>query len=349
MKGSNTSRAGRIVPLVEAVYAPVGSLEEWMGRLADAASDLSEDGAGAVCRLVKVEPRQAYGYVIRVPDPAVVQALREHEAQTAHRVDLVLGATPGLRQFDASPEDVSDAYMLAARERFRRVGVSQMHHLTALDGDLCLSVGIFTRGYHQLEGSARGWTMAAIHLATSLRLHRQAQALFAELPCNGAVLRPDGNVVDATGLATSKRARDALREGVRRIAEARSLAGHDEERALEVWRGLIAGTWSMVDRHDHDGRRYIVAIPNPVPALRDPRSLSPREAQVAGLVAAGHADKWVGYALGLARSTVATHLQSALQKLGLPSRVALTKAFACEGSAASTKEIPGDACPPAAP
>jgi DNA-binding CsgD family transcriptional regulator len=82
----------------------------------------------------------------------------------------------------------------------------------------------------------------------------------------------------------------------------------------------------MADRHDHDGRRFIVAVPND-PDVRDPRGLSKREAQVAALASLGQSDKLIAYTLGVSRSTVATHLQRALGKLGVATRVELARVF----------------------
>src|SRR5690606_17268335 len=132
------------------------------------------------------------------------------------------------------------------------------------------------------------------------------------------ILSPEGRVLHAKGRARSPEARALLREAVRRVDAARaSSRALGADQALEVWRGLVDGTWSIVDRHDRDGRRYVVAVPNEV-APPDPRGLSRREAQVAALAAEGYSDKWIAYALGLSRTTVATHLHAAMRKLGMP-------------------------------
>jgi DNA-binding NarL/FixJ family response regulator len=96
----------------------------------------------------------------------------------------------------------------------------------------------------------------------------------------------------------------------------------DPERALATWTALVSGRWSLVDRYERDGRRYLVARPNPHDAP-DPRMLSERERAVAHLVALGWSNKWIAYELGLSPSTVATHLSSALEKLRLKARTDL--------------------------
>jgi DNA-binding CsgD family transcriptional regulator len=327
----DTGRGGRILGLVEAAYEPAGSLTEWLDGLTEAMSDAVGTSMGTVGRLVQIEPRRSFGYASRVPSPALARALREHEEQSAHRVDLVeRGPSLGLRRMysDAGDRLESDPYLAAMRRGSAAMGVSDVHHLTAIDDGLCVSVGMLMGPRATVPGTAHTWTMAAIHLAAAFRLQRSAQNVLGELPKDGAVLAPDGRIVDADGSAKDRRSRRLLRETVRRVDAARARARSDgEERALQVWRGLIEGTWSIVDRHDHDGRRYIVAVPNPASAPRAPRCLSPREAQVASLAAEGYSDKWIAYTLGIARTTVATHLQASLRKLALPSRLALARAF----------------------
>jgi len=56
--------------------------------------------------------------------------------------------------------------------------------------------------------------------------------------------------------------------------------------AMENWRGLVDGRWSLVDRFDSDGKRFVVAVKND-PEARDPRGLSRREQQVSELVGLG--------------------------------------------------------------
>ena len=50
----------------------------------------------------------------------------------------------------------------------------------------------------------------------------------------------------------------------------------DPEQALETWKALVQGRWSMVDWFDSDDRHYVLAIPNS-PYVSDPRGLTERE------------------------------------------------------------------------
>lgn len=319
---------GRLVRLIEAAYQPYDSLYAWMDALTARTAELIGESEGAIGRMVSLAPRRALKYAIHVDDPKLEEVARAYERVSTHRVDVVMHGPPvGLRRMQGDAgRRANDPTLVAMRERFAGTGIADMVHLTAFDAsERCLTLGMFVRDGVGVRGGAESWARVGVHLAAALRLQRRMLELAAELPRDGAVLEADGRVVDADGEARDARA--LLREAARRIDAARAGASRDgSERALEVWRGLINGTWSLVDRHDHDGRRYLVAVPNRA-APRDPRGLSSRVAQVAALAAAGYSDKWIAYTLGLERSTVATHLQSALDKLGLASRVSLANAF----------------------
>jgi DNA-binding NarL/FixJ family response regulator len=114
---------------------------------------------------------------------------------------------------------------------------------------------------------------------------------------------------------------------VRAVHRARGkLRKRDPERALATWRGLVAGRWSLVDRFEADGRRFIIAHPN-APDAPDPRALTPRERQVAGYVALGQSNKLIAYELGISPSTVGVLVGRAAKKLGAKSRAALASTF----------------------
>jgi DNA-binding NarL/FixJ family response regulator len=106
-----------------------------------------------------------------------------------------------------------------------------------------------------------------------------------------------------------------LREGVRAIERARGpLRRRDPREAIELWRGLVAGLWSLVDHFDSDGRRYLVAHRND-PRTPDPRGLTERERQIVAYADLGQSNKHIAYQLGLSPSTVAVHLARAREKL----------------------------------
>jgi DNA-binding CsgD family transcriptional regulator len=167
---------------------------------------------------------------------------------------------------------------------------------------------------------------ATAHLCSAMRLRRRASATEAApathdlAPDVEAVLDPSGKVHHARGGAEGKRARASLVEIVRRVERARGRLRHtDPDEALAIWQALFDGRWSIVDRSESDGRRFLLARLNP-PGESDPKALTQGERDVLACAARGHANKYIGYLLGVATSTVSSRLESALRKLGLTSR-----------------------------
>ena len=186
----------------------------------------------------------------------------------------------------------------------------------------------------------RCWTRLARHMAASLRLRR---ALLANAQPGGAaacggdgeavVDARTGAVVHAVGPAVPAEARAALRDAVRSIDRARGRLRRGEPfAAVDLWRGLVAGRWSVVERYESDGRRYYVAHKN-VPQTPDPRALSPRERQVVDLAVQGHANKVIAHELRLGISAVANYLRSAQQKIGAKNRIELIRLARLLGAA----------------
>lgn len=184
------------------------------------------------------------------------------------------------------------------------------------------------------------WHKLSAHIGAGLRLQLR---LTAEQPlAPDAVLEPDGRFAHAEGEAKSHSAREVLREAARQLDRARGpMRREDGDGALELWRGLVDGRWSLLDRFESDGRRYVVAVRNE-PPFRDPRGLTPRQRHVAHLVSMGHSNKEVAYALGLSASAVSTHVSAVLRRLGLRRREQLVAALS-PGPARTTKSRMGNA------
>lgn len=102
------------------------------------------------------------------------------------------------------------------------------------------------------------------------------------------------------------------------------LRHEDPFKAVELWSGLVDGRWSLVDRFESDGRRFVVALRNDSP-YADPRSLTQAEKQVVQLVSKGSSNKAVSYELGVSESTVGTHVSAAMRKLRVQRRECLVE------------------------
>lgn len=188
------------------------------------------------------------------------------------------------------------------------------------------SLGTSLEAYPLLEETIRNsgaddfWGKIGTHIAAGHRLRRR----MAEAPAESqaaAILSPDGCALELSEKAVPHQ--DVLRRAVRALdrAKARDFKTGSSE-TIDLWNGLIGGEWSLVDRVDTDGKRYVLAIRND-PNAPAPHPLSRREAQIATYIAQGRSHKEVSYELGIAVSTVGTHLRNALDKLGLSSHTEL--------------------------
>ncbi len=182
------------------------------------------------------------------------------------------------------------------------------------------------------------WQMLAAHLEAG---HRLRQALAAkdaiEEPCTDlppSDLPHDAEAIfdaksfrltDAVGQAQERSAGKKLRDAALMVDRARgTLRETDPQEALETWKALVWGRWSLVDWFDSDGRRYVLGIPN-APQVSDPRGLTKRENQVVAGAILGTTNKMIAYRLGLSTSRVSLLLRSAMKKLGLRTRAQLVK------------------------
>lgn len=177
------------------------------------------------------------------------------------------------------------------------------------------------------------WEMVAAHVEAGHRLREGIAATVGEpdaasaLPHRAeAVLDPRNfRIADAVGAAEQMTARQRLRAAAVAIDRARGkLRRRDPQRALESWKALVRGRWSVVDWFDTDGRRFVLAVPNP-PEVTDPRGLTERESQVVWMAAAGMTNKLIAYRLGLSKSRISLVLRSAMRKLGVRTRIQLVR------------------------
>jgi DNA-binding CsgD family transcriptional regulator len=192
------------------------------------------------------------------------------------------------------------------------------------DGSGILLSTILPTKTHLSPKKVTQWEQVAAHLAAGLRLRQSlGRAIGDESDISenaDAILDPDGRVQHAATGAKPKNMRTALRDAALKVDKARGkLRVKDPVEAVDIWKGLVAGQWSLVDRFDTDGRRFYVAHRNG-PTLPGPNALTNREQQVAAFAAMGDSNKLIAYRLGLSKSTVGTYLTSAKLKLGVSTR-----------------------------
>ncbi|RIL05807.1 MAG: hypothetical protein DCC71_08990 [Proteobacteria bacterium] len=325
---------------VEAAYELGPSLDGWFARLVEATRPLLDTPAlaGYVLSGPAWAPQVAVAGQSGVSPAFMERFERLLRAGTREALSSVfakgrpLFATLSQQLFARFPEE---------RRAFERAtGVSDCAYLIAPTGTGAIVVlGAALDGTRAVTAAERRrWTRIAAHVGAGLRLRialeSEASAGEAE-----AVLDPGAALLDATGPARSSRARAVLRDAVLRRESARSQGERgDPDRSLALWEGLVAGRWSLVDRVESDGQRFVVARRND-PDVGDPRGLTRRERQVAEYVGMGRSSKEIGYLLGIGAPAVSNAVQRAIEKLGLAGRADLAVFFAPDGLRARLVEL----------
>lgn len=325
------------IRIVEAAYSSDTTCEQaWLERVAEAVLQNLPDGCAAIAYGYEIQRRDAVPWIaprataeINAP-PGLAAAFLNQGPQhpliqkatlTYHRTT---GMQSGLAFMDSIPQFAQVGQNQFYREALRFNGWEDIVTLTAADPTPfgCV-VAMPTKSSKAFHAATRlHWQRLAAHIAAGFRLNRKLFESGSRDPTAGAdaVLESSGEVAHATGDATPRSSRQALREAVLATDRARgSLRRRAPEEALEVWRGLVAGRWTLLDHFDRDGRRYVIAHRND-PDAPDPRALTLRERQVVGYAALGQSNKLIAYELGVSESTVGVLLHKAAAKLGARSR-----------------------------
>jgi DNA-binding CsgD family transcriptional regulator len=162
----------------------------------------------------------------------------------------------------------------------------------------------------------------ALHMAAAFRLRERC--LRVGLADAEAVFSAKGRIDHLEGPAAHHRA--SLLDAVGKRLQGHQLRRERPEQALDLWRALFEGRWSIVDHVDTDGKRFILARRNEV-ALTKQLALDDRERVVLLYASWGHSNKLISYETGFPSSTVSALLRRGLRKLRLRSRSDLVGMF----------------------
>lgn len=156
-------------------------------------------------------------------------------------------------------------------------------------------------------------SQVAVHLETAYRLRRRPETI-------RAVLRPDGRVEHREGgeLDTAR-----LKAHLLQVESARTKRRRVGEQGLDLWRALVGGEVSVVERTDGAQRHYLV-VENP-PHRQPMRVLTDGELDAVALAARGMSAKLIAYSLGISAVTVSARLAAAASKVGVATRIELIR------------------------
>ncbi len=328
---------GDLVSVIEAAYRLDGDNGTWLARLVDRSARAGLDrGLGTCGMFYEVEGNRVKvsSPVARGTPEGAVEALRALEAQVSSEITYqfvkeVTGAIGGRATCATMSSRLrmgKKVRELDIHQRFLApLGIADFMSVAATEpsGIGCLVGAPLAEISGVKRPEATAWSRVAAHMAAGMRLRRARRSTSPEDA--DAVLTPGGRV-EHTG-DSDDGSITALKEAAKAMQRARGSSRHsDPPGAVEAWRALVSGRWTLLDHFDHDGKRYVVAVRNDpvVPAFAE---LSPREAQVVAYAAQGHSNKLIAYELGIAPSTVAMHLSTAGGKLNAKSRVELIRTW----------------------
>lgn len=192
-----------------------------------------------------------------------------------------------------------------------------------------VGIAIGQREQSAIDGrTRRTWEKICSHLGAGVRVRQAAWGLDEEasvLDRAQAIFDLRGRELHVDEERRGGSPRNRVRAAAEAVVRARSREGReDPERALEGWRALFDGEYSIVEVHDTDDKAFLVAVENE-PDISASRKLTRRERQVMALAAKGESDSLIAYELGLEESTVRTHLRRALTKSGFATRIGLIR------------------------
>lgn len=313
------TNARTLVAILDAAYRLAPTDEQWLAEVVEASRPVLDMGLGVAGYYTAVggpSEIRTWGYVgeldTRVRSFDDVLSTLGREAMRQLHLRGPFGSTTHL-DYEPCPPDTK--------------GASSAVGVMGLDSEgYGVSLASWSapgRVFEATPAVEAFWARVAAHLATAARLRRRLQALAAE---PDAVMEPGGRVLHAAGSARSAVVRAALRDAAVRVDRARGgPMKSDAGDALSLWRCVVERRWTILDRFESDGRRYVVAYPNaPDPRVRL-EMLTPRERAAAMGAAMGHSNKVIAYELGVSESTVSTLLTRAARKIGAGNRVELVR------------------------
>jgi DNA-binding CsgD family transcriptional regulator len=310
------------VPLVETIYGVDLPAASWLESIRRAAERSFTGHVGVQSYIFRISCEGRFELEGIASDPAL-----EAVFHRAH--DL------------AGPEVIKKIYLRKPLVSLRRAVVGSEHDSGYQEvigsgiGNIVLALGVDPGGLGcalvfaqrspaTLSRPARQiLERVSAHLSSARRLRTSTSGDESSGCRDDAIVTAHRGVLHAERDARHPDARRALREAARRVDLARSR--HRQigvEEALALWRSLVEGRWSLVERFDSDGRRLFVARRND-PTARRTRALGENERKVVALLAVGHSIKLCAYELGFAQSTASDLAHCAMRKLGVSSRAEL--------------------------
>ncbi len=319
--------------VVEAIYAPADTYDDWLQGIAERARPCVDVGLGVAVMTYDARTKEV-GVRASSPlgDAVFADSIRGCIALAHDSVAQIFGGQPRVHTARELAQFPADDPLWGAMSTWGFGDGLAIKHNDA-QGKACAIVSLSPQ-LTKLQPRTRGaLARLAAHLGTGFRLRQRG----------GSPEQADGGFDRKGKLAhlNVQSARHVLESATETRMHGIAVRKESPEQALELWRALVSGRWSLVDHVDRDGKRFVLARRNP-PDIHEPSALTPNERAVAAYTASGMSNKAIAYELGLAASTVSGLLMSALRKLRMTSRAELVAMFANPAAISDASVATGD-------
>jgi DNA-binding CsgD family transcriptional regulator len=320
------------ISIVEAAYDLEGDSRAWLQRVLDRAAPRLDRGLGVIATLyaptLAPDATPCVSWKVRGKVCQALLAVSSAYSDIYHRLNSAAPGGSVARSLNMSPKEA--AVWPPFANFLHGLGIRDLTRILSRDPDS--HVVAFTAPMPDFRGPTRKdlgrWARIMAHVSAGARLRRVFGPQKVDISVGAeAVLSTSGTLLHGHRQAQDADTREALRRATQAIDRARSKARSREDEALDLWQGLVAGRWSLVDRFDADGRRFVVARRND-PHIGDPRGLTLRERQVLAYAAMGHSLKLIAYTLGLSIGCVSGCRARAMGKFGLRTQAQVAEMFA---------------------
>jgi DNA-binding CsgD family transcriptional regulator len=317
-------RGGRDpIDVIEAAYRLDGTTQQWLDGLIEPVQATLDQGLGVLAWSIDLRPDE--------PLMKVVISHAGMSAEQAERILVISRRYPTMVRVSHDCLPVTTLSQNFGRAAYRRL--PDLQELFGVGFVDCLGAVVVDPESHcgagvgallpRIESVPRAmaarWSRVTAHLGLALRARLRLERPGASDPVASAdaVVSPGGKIEHAERDAREPASLAALRAAARAVDRARGrLRRSDPDEAVEIWKGLVSGRWSLVDHSDSDGRRFLIARRND-PAVAAPVALDARDRRVVAYRAQGHPLKLIAYELGISIATVSASLSRARAVLGL--------------------------------
>jgi DNA-binding NarL/FixJ family response regulator len=311
------ARSADVLSIVEAAYDVDCPTEQWIQKLLYAADQsVGASLAGFACTFKLNDQgfaidRASASFVRQTPE--TVHAIFDGLTRMPPPWLSVHLRDPHTATLCTTTSEVDPNFSLRYRAGLQKDGIFDGINVGCMDLDrhgVLLSIGI---------GEATTLTPEFRQNLTKVGTHILAGVDGMSLDSAAAVLSADGKLLHATGDATLNDARRALQNAAGCIERARGTSRLDVPAALNLWKGLVASRWTLIDSFDERGIKYIVAREN-APQSNELSRLTLTERCVVTYAARGFSNKEIAYTLGISASTVRVLIMRAIRRCALRDR-----------------------------